>query len=132
MGNYTLNHHQFSVSPDKFKTDQGLKDFWDVTSISYDANKRPFVSSMESKKYPIMGTQFHPEKVTQAWNDNYGINHSWESVKLNRYFGDQFIQMTRMSKNTFGNYTETQKVLIDNYDKLETEQWYGEIYVFKP
>jgi len=130
-GNFTLNSHSWSVSPETFETDKGLKDFWDVTAVSYDADGKAFVASMEAKKYPIMGTQYHPEKVTQAWNDGYGINHSWESVHLNRIFADQFVAMTRMSKNTFGNYTETQKVLIDNYDKLETDYYCGEVYVFK-
>lgn len=65
---------------------------WDVTSLSYDTeHKRPFVASIEGKKYPFMATQFHPEKTTQAWNDNYGINHSWESMELNSFFGRQFV-----------------------------------------
>lgn len=130
-GNYTLNSHQWSVSPQTFKDDAGLSNFWDVTSISYDANKKPFVSSIEGKKYPFMATQFHPEKVTQAWNDNYGINHTWESMKLNKFFGEQFVSMARSNKNTFGNYSETAPYLIDNYDKFETTYYPGEIYAFK-
>jgi len=78
-----------------------------------------------------MATQFHPEKVTQAWNDNYGINHSWESMKLNRYFGDEFVSMARSNTNSFGNFTETAGWLIDNYDKFETTYYTAEVYAFK-
>lgn len=130
-GNYTLNSHSFSLSPKTVESDEGLREMWDVTSITLDENKRPFVASMEGKKYPFMGTQFHPEKVTQAWNDNYGINHSWESIKLNKIFGEQFVAMTRVNNNTFGNYSETQHVLIDNHQKFETTYYAGEVYVFK-
>lgn len=104
---------------------------WWITSISYDEEKKPFVATMEGKKYPFMGTQFHPEKVTQAWNDNYGINHSWESMELNKFFGDQFVSMARSSNHTFVNWTTTQHVLIDNYQKFETTYYAGEVYVFK-
>lgn len=104
---------------------------WDVTSVSYDANDKAFVASIEGKKYPFMATQFHPEKVTQAWNDGYGINHSWQSMQLNKFFGSQFVSMARANKNSFGDYAQTQAVLIDNYEKFETTYYTGEVYVFK-
>jgi len=103
-GNYTLNSHQYSIPPETFRTDEGLKEMWDVTAVSYDADNKPFVASIEGKKYPFMATQFHPEKVTQAWNDGYGINHSWESMQLNKFFGSQFVSMARVNQNSFGNY----------------------------
>jgi gamma-glutamyl hydrolase len=115
-GNFTLNSHQYSIPQETFFTDPGLKEMWEVTSLSYDPNtKRPFVASIEGKKYPFMATQFHPEKVTQAWNDNYGINHSWESMEINSFFGRQFVSMARSNKHYFGNFTETTPYLIDNY-----------------
>lgn len=131
-GNYTLNSHQYSIPQETFETDPGLKEMWDVTSLSYDPNlKKPFVATIEGKKYPFMATQFHPEKVTQAWNDNYGINHSWQSMELNMFFGQQFLAMARNSKHTFGNFTETTPYLIDNYDKFETTYYAAELYMFK-
>jgi len=52
----TYNHHSWGVSPDTFKNDKGLSSIFTPTSISYDDNGVPFVSSMESKKYPFFGT----------------------------------------------------------------------------
>ena len=86
-GNFTFNDHKYSIQPEKFESDPALQETWQVTSTSYDPDTdQDFVASIEGKKYPFMATQFHPEKVTQAWNDNYGINHSWESMELNTYF----------------------------------------------
>lgn len=128
---FTINSHSFSIPPETFEKDEGLKEMWDVITVTYNADKKPFVSSIEGKKYPFMATQFHPEKVTQAWNDNYGINHSWESMHFNRFFADQFVSMARMSPSTFGNFTQTVPYLIDNYDLFETTYYAGELYAFK-
>jgi len=38
--------------------------------------------------------------------------------------------MTRFNDNSFGNYTETQAHLIDNFDKFETHYYESEVYVF--
>jgi len=62
------------------ESDKKLKEFWDVTSISLMPNGTEFTASIESKNYPIFGTQFHPEKPSQLWVDGYNINHSWESI----------------------------------------------------
>jgi len=39
-----------------------LRDFFDVLSTNKDLKGVPFVSTIESKKYPIYATQWHPEK----------------------------------------------------------------------
>jgi len=62
---FTYNSHHWGVDPELFETDQGLKDMYYVTAISYlPSDGRPFVASVESKDYPFFGTQFHPEKTT--------------------------------------------------------------------
>lgn len=94
------------------RKDKKLRDFWTITSTSEVASTeqggkpRKFIASIEAKKYPFVGTQFHPEKVTQTWIEDMGIDHSWKSIELNRYFGDQFVRMARVNKNNFGNFKE--------------------------
>jgi gamma-glutamyl hydrolase len=61
----TYNSHQWGVDPSVFETDAGLKEIFEVTSVSYlPDNGKPFVASVESHKYPFFGTQFHPEKTS--------------------------------------------------------------------
>jgi len=107
-----------------------MKDFWTYTSTSKDGNGREFVSSMEAKNYPFLATQFHPEKTTQVFYDGYGINHSWQSIKMNRYFADLFLQMARANTNSFGDFEETQPYLIQNYDLVPTTKYIGDVYIF--
>jgi len=59
--NITWNGHNWAVNPASFETDAGLKEMFEVTAISYMPDGRPFVASVEGKKYPFFGTQFHPE-----------------------------------------------------------------------
>ena len=51
------NSHDSGLDPIKFDTDIGLSDMFDITALSYmpDTGK-PFVASMEGKKYPLFGT----------------------------------------------------------------------------
>ena len=54
--NVTFNAHNFAVGPDVFQNEEGLREFWDVTSVSYMPDGRPFVASVEAKDYPIFAT----------------------------------------------------------------------------
>jgi len=130
-GEYLMNYHSYSISPETFESNSGLNKFWDVTSTSVTPEGQVFVNSIEAKKYPFIGTQFHPEKVTQAWNDNLGINHSWESIKLNRYFADLLVKMARVNTNKIGNYKTAHEKLIENNDFVSTTLYWGDIYLFK-
>ena len=80
-GNYTFNWHKRGVPPTILKEDQGLRNFWDLTAKASVPNNGPeFVYSVESKKYPIIATMYHPEKPSSLWIDNRNINHSWDSI----------------------------------------------------
>ena len=65
-------------------------------------NGTAFTASIEAKHYPIFGTQFHPEKPSELWVDNPGINHQWESIDLQRHFSELFVQMSRANPHQFG------------------------------
>ena len=127
---FTFNSHQWSIRPETFETDKGLASFWDVTSISETAEGVPFVASIESKKYPIMATQFHPEKPSEVWTDGLNINHSWESIQLQEMFSKEFVMMARQNTNTFGNYTEYQPFDISNFKSIDTGENMGLVYIF--
>jgi len=61
---YLWNGHNWGTDPEKFETDEGLKEMFNVLAISYmqgEDDHRPFVAAIEGKKYPFYGTLFHPE-----------------------------------------------------------------------
>ena len=55
----------------------------------------------ESIQYPIFGTLFHPEKVSYIFHhfEDYGVDHSWNSLQMNRLFADKFMKLARMNTN---------------------------------
>ena len=98
------NGHMYSVSPMMFEFDLELRNFWEVTSIHYMPDERPFVASIEAKNYPIFGVQYHPEKSLGWFKDGGGVNRNWDSIIINRHFSELFVGMSRANTNTFGNY----------------------------
>jgi hypothetical protein len=77
-----------------------------------------------------MATQFHPEKIPHIWAPGYDINHSWESIRLNRYFADLFLQMARVNNNTWEPYEDAQKHTIANSKFVPGVDYTGDIYIF--
>lgn len=78
-----------------------------------------------------MATQFHPEKVTQIWAKNSGINHSWESISLNKKFAELFVMMARASSNKFGDFEDTYKEQIENHKLVVTNYYVEDAFIFK-
>lgn len=132
---YTYNAHHWGLSPEKFKADEGLSSFWDVTAISYVPNNgtdpMPFVASLEAKDYPIFSTQFHPEKPSQLWTDNDGINHTWESINLQKQFSEFIVKLSRENPNRFADFDAEVAVDIMNYNMIFTENHQSWVYVFE-
>lgn len=131
--NVTYHSHHWSMDPEKFKNDTGLSSIFKLTGISYmpEPDGRPIVASIESDKYPFFGTQFHPEKPTQIFKEDQAVNHSWISIQLNNHFAEYFVYQSRRNEVKYGNYSETQKAIIQNYDLIVTDDWYDTVYVFK-
>ena len=99
------------------------------TSTSTDATEgTTFVATMEAKNYPIMGTNFHPEKVLGQWTD--GIEHKWAAYELNKYYGEELIKMARQNPTNPGTYEDVQTKIIQNYPLLVTTSYYGNVFVF--
>ena len=129
---FAVNMHTYGIAPEKFETDKGLGKMFTMTSTSHDdEHNSTFAATIESPRYPFYATQFHPEKQVHFWQDEMGLDHSWESIMLNRYFADTFIEQVRRNKNTFGNYEETQKWIIENSDFYVTSYSTGDVYMFE-
>ncbi|CDW89850.1 peptidase c26 family protein [Stylonychia lemnae] len=109
-----FNFHKWGISPAKFQSDKGLKDFYTVTSTAFDNSQKEFVNSIEAKNYPFYGTQFHPEAPLVP-NRNYQIDRSLFSTINNRYFGDFYVNQCRTSNNNMMSWEEFAQVAVENY-----------------
>eukprot|EP00347_Sterkiella_histriomuscorum_P001892 403370267 len=128
--NITYNHHNWGVSPDKFKTDKGLSSIFYPTSISKDNNGKSYVSSMESNQYPFFATQFHPEKAQFVFYPKTQIDHSTTAIFYNRYFSDFFVNQCKLNNNNFASFEEEQSLITENYKAVVSAGYDGIDYAF--
>jgi gamma-glutamyl hydrolase len=60
--NVTMNNHHYGIYPAHFDATPALADFYNMLSTNKDRQGVEFVSTIEAFKYPIFGSQWHPEK----------------------------------------------------------------------
>ncbi|CAK1550605.1 unnamed protein product [Leptosia nina] len=130
----TVNAHQFCIFDENLRS-HNLTNDWRVTSYSTDNYGVPFISSIEHRRYPFFGTQFHPETVSYEWRKTSDIPHTPDALTANRYFMDFFVKESRKNENLFPDKTEEDQHLIYNYAARFTGAlggYYEQIYVFEP
>lgn len=115
----TSNFHQFCVT-EKNMTDYGLDKEWTVISLNKDWNGFEFISSIEHKKYPFYGIQFHPEKNLFEWVRNKNISHTTNAVLASQYFANFFVDESRKSSHHFKNSKDEDNYVIYNFDPTFT------------
>jgi len=135
-GNVSINNHVWGVSPKDLIDSPGLSDNFRLLATSLDRQGKEFVSLIEGKKFPIYGSQFHPEKPLFEWYPEEDINHSPDTRDSMQYFANFFVDMTRLSTQSFGSRSQEQCLMIYNYDpkftgKVLTSS-FEQLYVFDP
>ena len=102
----------------------------------------PYFSHIfQAFKYPIFGSQWHPEKNAYEWAmviqaDGQGypyeaINHSAEAVEIAQYTASFFVAQARKNKHSFASLAAQQKALIYNFPVTKTTGDFVETYYFK-
>ncbi|KAK7113589.1 gamma-glutamyl hydrolase-like [Littorina saxatilis] len=125
----TQNEHKYGVLVDDFNNNPKLKNFYRVMSTNVGKNGAKFISTFEAFKYPIYGTQWHPEKNAFNWNPHYVINHSEHAIRVAQYFANFFVGQARLSSHHFPSVEEESAALIDNYDPVySTDGTFYETY----
>jgi len=116
----TYNNHVHGITPKHFNNIAKLVDFYNVLSTNEDKIGNRFVSTIEAKKYPFFGTQWHPEKILFEWKAGTEINHSSDSVELNGWVARFFVNECRKNNNHFSDTSAEKKALIYNYKPTYT------------
>jgi gamma-glutamyl hydrolase len=118
--NITMNNHVNGITPQRFLGNYKLRSEFYITSTNVDQNGEPFVSTIESIRYPIYGVQYHPEKNNFEYGLQPGtsipyeaISHTDEAVQLSLHLAHFFGNCLR--KSSIGEYTlvERHPVMID-------------------
>nr|XP_015209057.1 PREDICTED: gamma-glutamyl hydrolase isoform X1 [Lepisosteus oculatus] len=126
----TENSHIWSLSVEKYNSDEKLRKFYNILTTNKD-EKLEFVSTMEAYDVPIYGTQWHPEKNAFEWTRPY-IPHSPNAVKATFYMADFFVNEARKNFHHFPSEEEESKALIYNYIPVYkgNHSAFEQIYIF--
>jgi len=103
------------MRPENFTADPVLSTFYKMLTISPDLAGRTFVSTIESRRYPIFGVQWHPEKNVFEWRVNTTIPHTKDAVQVTQYTANFFVDQARQNTNHFDSLEDEVKYLIYQY-----------------
>eukprot|EP01038_Epipyxis_sp_PR26KG_P011606 gene11606-15544_t len=134
--NVTMNNHMYGIYPSHFEKTQSLNSFYKVLSTNADRVGVDFISTIEAYKYPIFGTQWHPEKnpyefgMTSSGIPKEAINHSFDAISIAQYTANFFVEQTRQNIHSFATPEEEDAALIYNYQSVKTTGSFVESYFF--
>ncbi|KAL6556081.1 Gamma-glutamyl hydrolase 2 [Orobanche gracilis] len=87
-----MQHHKFKqnrfegfgISPEKIQKNKRLHSFLKIITTSADEDDKVYVSTVQARRYPVTGVQFHREKNAFEWGLS-GIPHSEDAVQVNQH-----------------------------------------------
>ena len=132
----TMNNHHYGIYTKHFQETDILTNFYNILSTNKDGYGDEFVSTIESQKYPIYGTQWHPEKNAYEWSKNNdgsayeAINHSNNAVEIAQYTTNFFNHETKKNNHHFDSEEQEDSYLIYNYKPTKTSNDFVQTYYF--
>lgn len=128
----TGNFHHYGLITKTFQENKLLNSFFTILSTNIAVNGAHFVSTIEAKKYPIYGVQWHPEVNRFMWDSKKNFPHSYHAVQLSTLLSEFFVNQGRRSLHHFEDPEEEAKALIYNYTPVYAANFtsYEQIYFF--
>ncbi|XP_037535976.1 gamma-glutamyl hydrolase [Nematolebias whitei] len=87
----TGNFHKYGLTVKTFEESEKLSSFFTLLSTNVAENGARFVSTMEGKKYPFYGVQWHPEGNRFQWDMGLNFPHSAHAVQLSSLLAEFFV-----------------------------------------
>ena len=128
--NVTSNLHHDGLEPAVFAASAAAAVF-DVLATDLDRKGKPFIAVLESKSYPVYGTQYHPERPMFEWaGGELGIDHGAHAVAASQWHANFLVAEARKNSHRFDSAKEEQAALIYNYQPTGTTSY--QAYHFEP
>ncbi|XP_051278576.1 gamma-glutamyl hydrolase [Dicentrarchus labrax] len=128
----TGNFHHYGLTVKTFQENEKLQSFFSILSTNVAENGAHFVSTIEGKRYPFYGTQWHPEVNRFQWDRKRNFPHSAHAVQLSSLLAQFFVEEGRRSLHQFDNPEEEASSLIYNYTPVYAANFtgYEQLYFF--
>ncbi|XP_036953130.1 gamma-glutamyl hydrolase [Acanthopagrus latus] len=128
----TGNFHHYGVEVKNFRENENLQSFFSILSTNVAENGADFVSTIEGKRYPFYGVQWHPEVNRFQWDSRLNFPHSRQAVQLSSLLAEFFSNEGRRSLHRFDNPEEEASSLIYNYTPVYAANFtgYEQLYFF--
>ena len=121
-------NHRFGISPQAYETFASLRETFEILSTMHDLSGNPFVAMVQGKKYPIFGTQFHPEKNLFEFLNSV-FPHDNDAIISASYLSNFIVSLGRKNNNTFP-IEELNQQLIYNYPPIFIHAGFETVSVF--
>ncbi|XP_047449100.1 gamma-glutamyl hydrolase [Mugil cephalus] len=128
----TGNFHTYGVTVKTFHENEKLRSFFSLLSTNVAESGAHFISTIEGKRYPFYGVQWHPEVNRFQWNSQLNFPHSAHAVQLSSLLAEFFVNEGRRSLHRFDNPEEEASSLIYKYTPVYAGNFtgYEQLYFF--
>jgi gamma-glutamyl hydrolase len=139
--NLAIQNHMYGVPPEHYERWPIIKKWYNILTWSKDRNGTVYASTLEGKKYPFFGTQWHPEKPPYEFGMEE-IPHSLDALRVSQHLSNMFLEQARMSTHKPESHEEELAMLIystpaifsarfevqdeDNYDGPDITYYFDE------
>lgn len=121
--NIAMENHEFGLPTDHFFARDTpypqLAQEFEVLSTSVDRGGVEYVSTIEHKRYPFWGVQWHPEKPPFEFSDRT-IPKSHAAMSVSHYLADQFLDAARACPHAPASVEQELADVIYNYKPVFT------------
>jgi gamma-glutamyl hydrolase len=120
--NISMENHEFGMPVENYGRASkwpALAANFDVLTTTVDRGGVEYVSTIEHKKYPFFGTQWHPEKPPFEFSDRT-IPKSHAAMSVSHYLADTFLDAARACPHAPESVEMELRDLIYNYKPIFT------------
>jgi gamma-glutamyl hydrolase len=132
----TFNSHDHGLLVSEYQSNAALNGFFEMLSFNETPAGQPFVSTMEARRYPFYGTQWHPEKNNFEWSQNAdysNIPHSPNAILASGETARFFLSEARKSQHVFPEARRDELIYSAPVIYTGKGDWtYEQVYAFCP
>ncbi|GJP74626.1 hypothetical protein CLOP_g5183 [Closterium sp. NIES-67] len=129
----TMENHQDGTTVHRFLS-TSLRDFFFVLTTSFDKKGLEYVTTVQGKRYPFYGTQWHPEKNAYEWGLDH-IPHAADAVAVGQAAANFFVNEARRNTHRPASEERMNEILLYNHTPVFAGKnghgFFEQSYVFK-